>query len=521
MSARSSTAATDTRRPSDHWNPVLVKEVRQALRGRTFRFTFLGALAAALLASLTVTARFEGTPSASEVQGYFFSIYLCLATALIGIVPFGAFQAMGSEWEEHTFDQLSLSSLRPGRIVLGKLQGAGVQALLFLSGFVPFLTIGLLLPGIDVMVAALTLALTLCVSVLATVVGVGLSTLSRQRFVRVLLMVGLGILVSMAISGMVGFTTAAMHNPREFRSAEALTAIGWMAALGLVTAAYMFTFACNMLAHPEENRSTNVRLVTSGAVLFLLVAVWRMAFVIPGAGFIATMTLAGFSVASLLGVLLVTEPRGLGRRARLGVPRSRVVALVTLPWYPGGGRGVLFLILHLGAIAGGGLLLVRRFRPIAANPLEDGVGALILAVPICLLYATLVPGVFARLCEQTPTRRIVRLATPIVLLLGILLPGLVGALFDDRALGGFKHVGNPFWILEWTWSRNALPMGMLGGYAGLAGLALTVNLPRIVAALRETLAASTENEARAEARAHGASASASMREGEVDAVARG
>jgi len=500
MSAESATTAKALARPRDLWNPILVKEVRQALRGKTFRYTFLGTLAAVLLATLTSLV---GTASAFfDAEAYFISVYFCLVVAVVAIVPFGAFQAMGGEWDESTYDLLVLSDLRPRRIVLGKLYSAGVQALLFTAALLPFLMVAFLLPGIDLRACTYLIVFALIVGCLAALVGTTLSTLSRQRFARVVLMVTLGGVIAMVLPAMLAFAAAVMGNPTNFLGRDAFLVIGTMASVSLVGAAYTFALACNMLAHPEENRSTNVRLVTTLGSVFLLVSVATIGRSMTlGADFISGMSIAGIVIVSLVSVLFVTEHRELGRRVRLRVPRTPFAALATAPWFPGGGRGVLLHVFHVVAIALAGICFVAYERPGAANFLSNGVGALLVAVPLSIIFVTVVPGLLVWLCEKPGTRLAVRIATPVVVLLVILVPGIVGALTDDRDLQQLKHLANPVWVVAKAWDEEGLAPGLYLSFAALALVALLINAPRLVRSVSETLDAAQVNRQRTESSA--------------------
>ena len=43
---------------------------------------------------------------------------MCLSIAVLAFVPFSAFIAMGSEWDENTYDLLIISNLKPRQIIL-------------------------------------------------------------------------------------------------------------------------------------------------------------------------------------------------------------------------------------------------------------------------------------------------------------------------------------------------------------------------------------------------------------------
>jgi len=503
MTAAAQELAERLAQPSERWNPILVKEVRQALRGRSFRWTFIATLTIAVLGVLTNLADFNHLRE--DAHGYFMTVHFCLVAALVGMVPFGAFQSMGSEWEESTADLLVLSALRPRRIVAGKLQGALVQAVLFFAAFSPFLVVAYLFPGIDLAAALIYLGVILIASLCASLAALALSTLSKQRFVRVVLMIVLGGQSAWLIPMLMVLGDEVLRHPQQFTSDDEILSV--YATIGvalLILAGYVFTLACNMLAHPEENRSTNTRVLTT--VSALLVAAYALLFTrwmsLP-TEVISVMALAGLAGLSAIGLLLVSEQRALGRRVTLSVPKSPLGALATAPWFPGGGRGVAFHTLHVVLVLAVALSAIAWRRPSAPNFFADGVGALIVAALLSITYVTLLPGLLARLCEGSGARLAVRIATPIAALLGLLVPAAIGAFVGDRDLARLEHLGNPGRLIERAWTQDGLPLRLMACVAGGALVALLVNAPRLVRSTLETLAAARVHRARDERAALG------------------
>ncbi len=501
MTATSEALASRLQLPSERWNPILVKEVRQALRGRTFRWTFIATLMVAVIGVMGNLVGFNHV--GEDVQGYFMTVHFCLVAALVGMVPFSAFQAMGFEWEESTSDLLLLSALRPRRIVAGKLQAALVQSALFFAAFSPFLVVAYLFPGVDLAAALIYLAIIMIVSLLATMVALALSTLSRQRFARVLLMLLIGAQAAWLVPMLMVLGDQILRNPQEYTSDSEFRSVA--ATLGLfacIGGAYVFTLACNMLAHPEENRSSNTRILTTISVLALGgYAIWFVNWTSASVDVVNGIAMFGLGLLSLIGVLLTTERREMGRRVATLVPRSAFSAMVTAPWFPGGGRGVVYHILHVVLIVALALSAVAWKRPSAPDFFSDGVGALIVAALLSVFYVTFLAGVLSRLCERAGPRLYLRVATPLVALLGAFIPGLIGAFIGDRQLANLEHLGNPLRLIERAWTQDGVPSGRFAIIAGAALVAVLVNLPRLVSSATETLAAVQRNIQRAATKA--------------------
>ena len=170
LDALASLAVPRLLRPlDDRLNPILVKEIRAALRGRVFRIGFLCTIVLLTVTSLTLFNRVGLRPGPDEGQAYFLGILTCLEIAVIGLVPFSTFSAMGAEWDENTYDLLVISNMQPLQIVRGKLACAVVQTLLIFSAFAPFLVFAFLLRGVDLSAVVLILVLVVVSSVLGPI----------------------------------------------------------------------------------------------------------------------------------------------------------------------------------------------------------------------------------------------------------------------------------------------------------------------------------------------------------------
>jgi len=492
----------------DFTNPVLVKEVRQAQRGKVFSVTlivtlilaFFGATAAALQIERDY---FSGSPG----QEFFTSVYSFFNIAVLVVVPFQAFVSMGAEHDDNTFEMLVLSNLKPRQIVMGKIAAALTQGLMFGLTFLPFVVTAFLLRGVDLTVLLLILGLTAFGSAVMTTFAVMLSAIVRKRLLRVLTMVALaGILF-----GLVPMSLAVCYE--WFRSPELFGEPAFYAVLTqsvlftTVAMALFFAIACNMLAHEEENRSTNIRvavtllcLITAGAAAYNVTA-FSM-----GAGMprevVHALGVAGLFTLTVFCIFFVLEPDRLGRRVEPSIPRNKLVALAVSPWLPGGNRGVLFAGLHISLFA---LLIIVIAIPgssyrfmgtvsAARGPLFPGGWAVLAAALYCLLYA-LAPAVFLRRLQGTPGKRnaarLIALSMP---LLTMFIPTIFGLFIDDRDMQEFKHVGNPGWLIDKSWGSHGFrPMAAAFFVAGAVALLGALSLSRVVRGFGEVLTASRAN----------------------------
>ena len=110
---------------SDRLSPIVVKEVRQIVRGREFNYSFGVSLVSAL------SSRSSAPPTRWTADGTravdILALTVCLALLGLAVVPLGAFSALRNERLEQTLDLITLTALSPRRVVIGKLLAQAVK----------------------------------------------------------------------------------------------------------------------------------------------------------------------------------------------------------------------------------------------------------------------------------------------------------------------------------------------------------------------------------------------------------
>ncbi|MBL8859062.1 MAG: hypothetical protein JNL28_11185 [Planctomycetes bacterium] len=482
---------------SDRLNPILVKEVRAALRGRVFRILFPLVAVVAVFVAMINLMDLNPARDANVGRDFLEPIYVMLCIALLGIVPLTAFFSMGSEWEENTFDLLSISDLRPRHIVFGKLLSAGIEATLYFSAFVPLLVMAFLLRGIDIGALSFCLLFTYLASFAASALALALSSLSRIRIVRVLLL-------CMVAAGGIGLVAAAYEITQSLvmRGASSVSSRAWDQAIitfGFMAAALFLgtTVACERLSHPEENHSTGPRVLVTTIYASLLGFCTYMWFSLGGtARNIVEPLIMVLFIASLAHVFFVTEREDMTHRVRRSVPANRFLAILATPFLPGGGRALLLFGLHVlmaSAVLTVGLV---RARTRSSGDLPDVVLFELLTAfaAYLFIYLGVVSWVARKYSARTGARWIARVAIPVTFVLGILLPAFFSFVVGGRP--DFDHALNPF-VMFYNWSKAA---GGAGDKVIVAAILVgLLNLPRVVSGVLEVLRASAENRTRSKA----------------------
>ena len=336
---------------SDWLNPILVKETRQALKSRQFVATFLLLLVASWFFSVFgLLLAGDAVEYGSAGQQFFMVFYVVLAIATLIIVPSGAFRSLQAERDQNTFELLSITALSPRQIVWGKLLSAFVQVLLYYSAISPFIAFTSLLQGFDLAHVAFVLVISMLASLVLSMTALMLSSLVRGSQGQALMSLA-------AFAGLVfGFFSLNAFILSAYFGMGSGEFWWGIASLLLVGTSYFALFeqiTTSRLTFESGNRTTGIRLVC--VIQFWLL--WLTVFLYcwwesqtPPSNLILGLT--GISIAhwSIVGLYAVTERNTLSRRIRRELPRTKLARLVWTPLLPGGSRGLLLLLLQLGAL---------------------------------------------------------------------------------------------------------------------------------------------------------------------------
>ena len=349
-------------RLTDLWSPVLVKEVRQSVRGKAFRATFIATLVlAAVVASLVlVQLGHRGDPSG---QGLFMSMHVCLLIALLWLVPNAAYQSMTAEWTENTYDLLVISNLKPRQIVWGKWLSAMVQAALYGAAFLPFLVISFLLRGVDLLAAASAVVFTAALSGALVMIALFLSTFARRKAIQVLLMAGVVAPTVPATFAAIGYGGEILRRPGQMYDDDfVLGASFTLLAIGAV-AVFCFLGACASLAHQEENRSSPLRIATLVTLVLGLVLLTVALWMHPEREAASAICMLLMGMVAVMNLFFITEPEAVGRRVVPQFPSSSFGQALTFAFFPGGARGALFFCFQLYAAPGPPPVISTQAQP--------------------------------------------------------------------------------------------------------------------------------------------------------------
>lgn len=478
-------------RLSDFLNPILVKEVRQGLRGRYFKGTYALTLFIATVVGLFVLV--AGQDQSDVGQAFFTAIYVCLTGAVMALVPFQAYVSTATA-DPRQADILALSNLRPRQIVWGRLLATLVQGGLIVSALFPFLGLAYLLPGVDLGAAIIAVATVLIFGSVMACLTIAASWLTSNKLLRVLIMAMSGLFQMFMAFTAAGMGFELVNNPNALQNDEFYWAVAFFWGHGLMIGGFALVGAAARIGHKEENRSTLARLLTTALVLLGTAAPFLILLFsterddeIQLATTAYTLFLACFPVS-----LFVTEPERYGRRVQLQVPRNRLLALLITPWLPGGANGVMLAVI-LGLIAIVPVVVLQPFAVDFGHHLWP-----VMAAGFCYWVLLLcVPSwPLSRWTTKLPVRVLSFFAIPTFSFLALTVPIFVGFLIDQRDWEDGHHSLNPFWAAEELWRGRGEAGEVIAVVVAMTMLALLINIPRMYRALSRTLDAAERPAAR-------------------------
>lgn len=432
-------------RLADWVGPIVVKEVRQGLRGRVFSI-FFGVLLAACftLALIAVADNWKGS-GAAEGREYFGAYLTALAGVCFFVIPFVAYRSMVRELEDETWVLLALTGLGGRSVVRGKWVSAMSQAGLFASACAPFVLFSYFLNGVDLVQIAIALVLATAWCAFLVALALALATQAHTRLWRgVTQFLTLGLLLAGTVLGVVFAWFLAMEGGRRSSQDELWAVFAVLTVLSSGTAVLLLEAGAASLALPSEAASARPRQVLSAVVVGMLAVAAGVFFALDGDDDAAAVGQA-LSVLYLVvvGVFAVSERDGWSRHAvreprwlEPGAWRSAqllgaLLALSTVTWLAlfwtdarphlnSGETRRLFVILAAPAYAALYLslgVLLGRFGPLR-RAVGESVGTRV-GFLLALAVSFVVSPLFSLLVTGRPEKGLPNALNPLFGLVGV------------------------------------------------------------------------------------------------------
>ncbi|NWK57269.1 hypothetical protein HW115_16725 [Verrucomicrobiaceae bacterium N1E253] len=285
---------------SDKLNPMLVKELRQGLKGLGFVCLFIALQAFLALIMLTTAAG-----ASYDNAGHLLSriIFFFFSVAVLIIQPLRGISALHTEIKGSTIDLLCLTRLSAWRIAFGKWVSLVSQSALILTAIIPYLILRYFFGDMQLFSELFLLLTIFLLSMAFTAMTVGFSALNSV-ILRVIAPLGGAMFVLMLI--VQAFASRRYQFQEVLNLVTLQTGTHWLVYLGFTLAVIYTTWICldlgtSIIAPIAENRATFKRCIS-----MILIGITTMILILAEAEPIAVCFIAIFLCLPIL-FLSLTE----------------------------------------------------------------------------------------------------------------------------------------------------------------------------------------------------------------------
>lgn len=442
--------ATDSiwSRLSDRLNPILVREVQQAVKGRVFALTIILALSISVMIAAVVASEYQ---EGNSGRGAFDAGLATLIPLMLFVIPMQAYNSMRTELKGGIVEQLLLTRLSPSRVIAGKLQAAMVQFVLYVSVLSPLIATSYLLRGVDLPTIALSLVFMLLVCIAATAFAVSSAAQAILPALQTMASLGIAFGLGFGTVLMIGFVASGTYSRGIgdlVRSDSLVLVSSAVIGVTILVTTLSWLAARTFLLHAFENKSTAFRVFLWSLPVVLFG--WMLLFV-DSADFrywFPALCMLLLIVGVIFGVFMVTEQGSMSPRVLAHVPSNPLKARCLAMFLPGRDRGMLCFVAYMVFLIGlAALIWPVVMPPPRATAWVGGVGLMIAAYAV--VYLGIGRWLRSRLPDTVQGNHAGRFVLPLILFMFCLLPLLADVLFQGSARRWHVgHIMNPFWTIE-------------------------------------------------------------------------
>lgn len=463
-------------RVADRSNPIVIKEIRQAVKSKAYIGLYMLLLFACVAISLFACGAYLRSDAGSSLGDEVFGAFLvCLWITGFVLMPMGAFHSLAKERTENTFELLNISGLGPGKIVRGKLGAAVVQLGLIYSAFVPFMAFTYFLRGIDLPLMIFLIVSSFLISIFFIMLAITASAIASTKRVFGLMRAGFFFVLILTCFSILSSGTSYIFFGGGMFGPGSLSELLQVALVtAIVLGSYfviLYLLAVSRLTFLADNRSTALRIafvaqtmIFAGLFIYFVIETGEEEF----------WSVFGLLMAiqwGIVGAFVTTEPQELSRRVARTVPKSSFWRLLLGHLWPGCNLGwayltlnyVLLLLIYYGvppiaAVFGGGWRMPSVFSGVYWSYDEGWMLPLLIAAYV-FVYLGLTSIIFRAVVRKASTPYIQRLFLVMLLAIGTAVPLMLeGVLGTFGRFNVWMHLSNPFLLPFLLAHSSAWPM---------------------------------------------------------------
>jgi hypothetical protein len=337
-------------RLSDGCSPLLVKETRQALKSRQFLYTYfilLLAVAAWVIIGISWN-KFWDIDAEIDGRSLLFGMFVLMSIPLGMVIPFSAYRSLAKEYEDGTIQLISITTMKPYQILVGKLGSAILQMLVYLSVMAPCILLGYMLRGVSLPNIFFCLGIAVWGSLCLTVMGLFLGGLIKGKGLNTAVSVGFILLLAWIGFGWFWSIEEILRMPIGSSDQDERLVFYMFFLHSAAIALLLLVAAATQISFRADNHATPLRIVMmihQGLFLGNIVLIVLIAGIPKEGVGICAMFAAHYWL--LMGCLMVGEVPQISRRIKRTLPTSLMGRTVQSLLMPGPGRGLLFALAML------------------------------------------------------------------------------------------------------------------------------------------------------------------------------
>ncbi len=361
---------------SDKLNPMLVKELRQGLRGIGFVILFI-ALQAVLGFILLITASIASHENAGHLLSR--TIFFLFSFAVLIVQPLRGISALSSEIKGNTIDLLCLTRLSAWRITFGKWISLVSQSALLLAAVIPYLVLRYFFGDMQIFSELIFLLMIFLISATLTAFTVGFSSIKTNIF-RVLLPILGGMCIFRCIWQIfIGNRYSYQEVVQIFSFSNSSSLLGVIAFIVMcIYAGWMcLHIGSAKIAPVAESHSVLQRSIS----LLMITAALATALITTASAF--TLIMLGMFLAIPICIICLTENPYLAPSIAEPFVRKGIAGrLLGRFLYPGWATGLLFVMVVFALLQG-----AMFYYSKTQTSLDDGVQINVNAVFAMLFFS--------------------------------------------------------------------------------------------------------------------------------------
>jgi len=436
---------------NDRINPIVLKEMRQAVKGKFTSWTLMLILVIQLTTIGSVLVFSEDIGKNFDIgQGLFMGLLGFLLFICLFLVPIFTGSRLSSEKSDNNVDLFFITTLKPSQIIWGKLFTALVVTLLFFTASLPFMTLTYLLRGLDLPTIFIILAFDFLVTAASIQFCIFLACLPGNLVSRILRLLGaiiaLFIVFEAATAGSfsmlyegIGSTITTWH----FWS-RALTAVSFI----IIGIGLLFALSVALISPASANRIFGVRIY--------LLFTWLATGIIASIWFFTTdndylrpwliLMIIMFGVNMLASIC---ERQTLSQRVIRDIPKKLILRIPAFLLYSGPAGGVILSMLMLTATLVTYSLLSKTELSLPKAGSNSSEELFLIAIGLALYaccYALTSLDVKTIFFKKTVSTRSTVIGIVAFLIVGSILPVIIGFLLRQNPwyeLSPLWYIGNP------------------------------------------------------------------------------